>query len=332
MVMSGKSPGGPRPFGFEKDGLTIRESEAEEIRRMVTAAAGGQSLRSLMRDLNERGILTSRGNKWTIQKLRLVLTRPRNAGVLVYQGNETGAAPWPPIVDELTWRQMCLIFADPARRTVTSYRVSSLGSGLYKCGKCGAKMHISASGTGAKVRGYRCSEHNHLTQAAAPLDEYVIRRISELIRRPEYLSAAVEAMQEPAGKPDEGRIGAANARLAELGEMFAAGDIDGRTLKTATEKLRAQIGEAEKALVETARPWGTVAPAALRWVQENPREALREMPLDRQRGLLAWLATVTVMPATARGSRFDPGRVKFEWTGAAKRIMPEAARAARIPV
>jgi hypothetical protein len=46
--------GGIRPFGYELDDLTVRESEATKIRRIAAAVVRGQSLRSLAFELNEQ--------------------------------------------------------------------------------------------------------------------------------------------------------------------------------------------------------------------------------------------------------------------------------------
>lgn len=317
IVQSGGNPGGPRPFGFEKDGLTLREAEAEEIRKGIKGVIRKKSLGSQVRSLTERGFTTSAGTAWTVTKWRNVLLRPRNAGILVYRGKEAGAAPWPAIVDELEWRQMREILRDPARRTGESNRVSSLGSGLYLCGRCEGKMRMSTSGAGTRVRGYRCSDHNHLTQAAAPLDELVIRRLGYLVTRPEMLElAARPPAPEVDPRREQDRIDAANARLAELGEMFAGGDIDGRTLKSATDKLREQIAEAERAIASAV---AHEPPEALTELTDSPifwepLRAIRSLSLESQRQLLDFCAVVTVMPAATRGSRFDAGRVKFEWT------------------
>lgn len=311
--MSGGNAGGPRPFGYESDGMTIRESEAAEVRRAVQAVINGRSLGSIVRDLNGRGVTTSTGQAWAVTKIRAVLMRPRNAGILVYRGKEAGEAAWPPLVDELTWRQMRAVLADPARRTSQSNRVSSLGSGLYRCGICGGTLKISNSGASSRVRGYRCTDHAHLTQAAAPLDEYVIHRISLVLGDPRFIDSIVRGQTRPAEAADGKRIKAANDRLAELGEMFAAGDIDGRTLKSGTDKLRAQIAEAEGSLVKGAVPWPRQL-AALQWLQKHTKEAWDLWELDTQRTVLATTATVTVLPAAVRGGRFDPGRVRIEWT------------------
>ena len=48
--------GGRRCYGWEPDGVTPRESEAAELRKAAEAVAGGASLRSIVTDLNERGV------------------------------------------------------------------------------------------------------------------------------------------------------------------------------------------------------------------------------------------------------------------------------------
>lgn len=312
-VMSGGNAGGPRPFGYEPGGMEVREDEAAEVRRATAAVIEGRTLRSIVKDMNERGVTTSTGGKWTVTKLRAVIMRPRNAGILVFQGREAGEAAWPPLVDELTWRQMRAVLADPARRTSQSNRVNSLGSGLYRCGICGGTLKISTSGAHSKVRGYRCTDYAHLTQAAAPLDEYVIRRLSKVLGDPRSIDAMMKRNGAANGAADAKRIEAAHARLAELGEMFAAGEIDARTLKSATERLRAQIAEIEGSLVDGATPWPKML-VALQWLQKHTEEAWQLWDLDTQRNVLATMATVTVMPARVRGTRFDPDRVVIEWT------------------
>ena len=89
--------GGARPYGFEKDGVTIVPDEVAEIVRCTEAVVTRQSLRSLVRDLNERKVPTaSHDNKkrektgkgpasWTSVTLRDIIMRPRNAGLSVYK-------------------------------------------------------------------------------------------------------------------------------------------------------------------------------------------------------------------------------------------------------
>src|SRR6266550_6989798 len=67
------SGGGTRPFGYETDKRTLRPDEAEIIRDCATRVLAGDSLRSICKDLNERGIFTVTGKQWSTQTLRRLL-------------------------------------------------------------------------------------------------------------------------------------------------------------------------------------------------------------------------------------------------------------------
>src|SRR5215212_1812585 len=62
---SGKWKGGRRPFGFDDDGVTVREDEAELIRQASDAILAGESVRSVARAWNTAGCTTTTGQPWT---------------------------------------------------------------------------------------------------------------------------------------------------------------------------------------------------------------------------------------------------------------------------
>jgi site-specific DNA recombinase len=95
--------GGIRPFGYESDGMTVRESEAAEIKRLAEAVISGQSLRSLARELNERDVPTVKGKRWSQAHLRSMLMRARLAGLRDHRGEIIGPAAWPAILERETW-------------------------------------------------------------------------------------------------------------------------------------------------------------------------------------------------------------------------------------
>jgi site-specific DNA recombinase len=308
-VLNGGFGGGPRRFGFEPDGITIRPAEAAEIVKAAGAVLTGQSLSSIVRDWNARGIKTPHGNCWTNMHLVSMLKRPRNAGILVFHGQEAGKAPWEPILAEAQWREVVSILSDPARRThVTSNRISELGSGLYVCGLCGAKLRVGTSGNGSKVRCYRCPDHNHLTQAQAPLDEFVEWRIVTRLLEPDAIRLFAES-DEPDLSETYTERQVVTGRLEDLGAMFAAGDIDGISFKRATVDLRAKLAalQARIQASESRSPVSVMADA------EDVADRWAELDLSQQRGILDFLMTVTIGPARYRGGRFDSGRVTIEW-------------------
>jgi site-specific DNA recombinase len=306
-VLNGGFGGGPRRFGFEPDGITIRPTEAAEIVKAAGAVLTGQSLSSIVRDWNARGIKTPHGNPWTNMHLVSMLKRPRNAGILVFHGQEAGKAPWEPILAEAQWREVVSILSDPARRThVTSNRISELGSGLYVCGLCAAKLRVGTSGNGSKVRCYRCPDHNHLTQAQQPLDEFVEWAIIAKLSEPDAISLLTRSAEpDLSGVYTERQV--VTGRLEELGAMFAAGDIDGISFKRANADLRAKLAalDARIQASESRSPLSAMAGAedvAARWA---------ELDLSVRRGILDTLMVVTVGPARYRGGRFDQDRVSI---------------------
>ena len=72
--------GGKRPFGYEDDRLTIRESEAEVIREGVRRVLADESLASISRDWHARGIVSPAGKPWKAHGLRRLLASARISG------------------------------------------------------------------------------------------------------------------------------------------------------------------------------------------------------------------------------------------------------------
>ena len=101
------SAGGPRPFGFGRDGVTVRPAEAAEIVTAADAVLAGVPIRQITAGLRRRGVRTVTGAAWKPTTVREILRRPRNAGILVYRGEEIGPAPWPPILAEPAYRAVC---------------------------------------------------------------------------------------------------------------------------------------------------------------------------------------------------------------------------------
>ncbi|MFE4651556.1 recombinase family protein [Streptomyces sp. NPDC056707] len=313
----GKWLGGVRPFGYEADGMTIRESEAQEIRNATGLILAGASLRSLTKDWNDRGIVTSRNGKWEATELGRLLTRPRNAGLIKYQGEEMGPAMWDAIVEEPTWRAAVQVLKDPARRTTTTNARKWLGSGLYLCGMCPETMRVSTSGTTAgrvHVPAYRCRTGKHVTRQAEVLDAYVsevvVARLVrpdavELLRAPESEGVDVEQLQTT--------LLAARSRLDEIAALFGSGVFDAKQTREASEAARRQMRVAEAALVEVAQVNPLVGVVGV----PDVRGVWEELDLSRKRAVMDCLLQVVVLPARRgrlpAGMRLDTEAVEFRW-------------------
>lgn len=316
----GRWGGGIRPFGFESDGVTVRPDEAAEIITATESILAGASLRSLTRDLNERGVRTSHGNRWETVALRDVLRRARNAGLATYKGEVVGAASWPPIVSEDQWRGVVSILNDPGRRTSpASTAVKWLGSHLYRCGVCedGGRIVCSTSGSvrvGERARkpAYRCSTRDlssskghHLVRNAVAVDQVVTEAVLLVMSKMSVALADDEPTDSASVHADAAAL---RQRLDDLSMAFADGDITAAQLRAGSERLRSRLEVAEAAIARSAmrNPIAALVGAddiAARW---------EHLDLEQQRAIIDELCVVTILPAR-RGPKFDPTTVRLDW-------------------
>ena len=335
----GKYLGGPRRYGFEKDGVTIRESEAAIIREMTTAILAGRSLNSLTRELNGRiaakvpGTAPARmrdhinggyrGNgRWRYGALRDLLIRPSNAGISARglpgakgaELEEYGAAEWPAIVSEEEWRAVVALLTDPARRTnPNGSALRWLGSGIFKCGICGGTMRAAPyGGTGRDGRKrrwlYRCIEAAHLTVSAIPSDDFIRELVAERIRDPRIIAALTPGEIDLTPQREERQR--LVYRLEQFERDYADGSIDGAQLKRATEAVSAQLSDLDERMATLLSR--STSSAILREI--DPGAAFMAAPIDVQRAVLSTVIRVEVLPYVGR-----PGGA---WTSDRLRVTP----------
>ncbi|MCY0960803.1 recombinase family protein [Streptomyces sp. H27-H5] len=338
-LAAGGYRGGPRPFGYEADGLTLRESEASHLREAYSAFLAGASIRSIAREWEELGVRTvprryrqedgtrgePRSRAWSPSELRTLLLRHRNAGLLSHNGAEAGTAAWPGIVDESTWRAAVARLADPTRLTAKSNARRWLGSGLYGCGhpagggECGLRVRLSTSGTGAghrHVAAYRCSSGGHVTRRAVPLDAYVHDLVVGRLQRPDAVHLLDRATDSPVDlRAVDTELTAARTTLRSLAEMLGAGEMDASDYKAAAARARERKVRAEAAMVLAS----TTSPLAGLVGARDVRAAWEGIDLSRQRSVIDALMEVVVLPARRgrmpKGVELDLERIDIRWRG-----------------
>ena len=170
LLRAGKpQPGGPRPFGFNRD-MSPNLEEAAEIglatHAVLSAVVGAQSSATGTR----RGIEATRGGKWGYSSMRALLLRWSNAGIrqttLIDPVTrkrtvvEHGKASWEGFIKEDDFRALKAKLEAPERikhRGETGRK--HLLSHILRCGKCASPMRASHTTTRAGVRYlmYQCS-------------------------------------------------------------------------------------------------------------------------------------------------------------------------------
>ncbi|HEY3689669.1 MAG TPA: recombinase family protein [Pseudonocardiaceae bacterium] len=315
---AGEYRGGRRPFGYEPDGVTVRPAEATAVLDATRRVLHGETLASIAREWNSRGITSSAGSPWTSISLHRVLIRPRNAAIVEHEGKPLAKAKWPAIVPEDAWAAVCLLLGDPSRRRARSADRRWLGSGLFLCGVCndGITTMRSASTSGStggpKRPTYRCKAGAHLARVAEPVDQFitdvVIGRLSQpdarlLLRTaPDVDTAALVAESE-----------ALRVRNGGLAEMFTDGVITRGELEVQRARIQARQAEiaAEMAGAAVGSPLEGFADA------EDVAAAWEAATVSRRKAVIDTLMVVTLLPAP-RGRRpgggyFSTDSVRKEW-------------------
>ena len=327
----GNGGGGSRPYGREVDGITIRESEAEEMRRWVdfvlsdgtyTDSKGRpqplNSLGFIAADMRKRGIPTVSGKPWAPSTIRDILLRPSNAGIRVHKGrtrhplDENGAwigevGRWEdvdgkrvgpmPIFDEDTLKAVVKQLTAPERRTASGNVPRWLGSGIYVCGVCGqADLRVSMSGSRPAPR-YRC----HVARPAYELDAYVEREVINRLSLPD----AVDLIASRTPDVDTHALNREAQTIRTRQDQFAFDYSDGLLTREQFKAIRdrdsARLAEIDRQLMLSSgrSPLTGIAGA------DDAYDRWETLSLGRRRAILRELCTVTVLPV-GRGRGNQP--------------------------
>jgi DNA invertase Pin-like site-specific DNA recombinase len=312
-VQRGEWSGGPRPYGWERDGVTPVPREIAVIREVADAVLAGASIRSLAADLNARELFTSTGARWDGSTLVRMLKRPRNAGIVQHRGEEAGQSKWDGAIDEATWRSLRAVLDDPSRIPTRSNVRRYLGSGLYLCGVCGQALTSHAKGGGHTPK-YKCRKNNCVLRDLVLLDKWVTSHLLRRLKEPDasevFARQEEEAVDVKAAQED---LKAARVKLDELAAAFGAGEMDMQEWRVARASARARKEKAEALLSSAVK----VNPLARLIGAENIDAEWKAMDLARQRAAVDRAMTVRVLPAKVGrrpgGSYWDRDAVEIDW-------------------
>lgn len=325
--------GGPRPFGYERDGRTLITAEADAIRDATERVLAGESVRAVVKALNDAGLTTSRGKPWSAVTTRRMLTRARNAGLLEreHRGPDgglqsepdvLGPASWPAIVTPAQWRQVRRILADPSRRTSPSNDHRWLLAGVALCGRCddGTTMRSgTARSGGVYLPAYKCSAHHHLSRLIEPLDEFVTDVVVARLSREDAAGELAPAQDRPDAEALNAERDELASRRGDLAALVADGTLTAAEVRAQAARLQSEVDRVDRelaALVERD-------PAAAIAGADDVRAAWDGATIGTRKAVLRSLVRVTVLPARPgrpagwdpAGGRgyFDPSAVRIDW-------------------
>ncbi len=303
--------GGARAFGYTADGTDIVGAEADAIADGVRRVLAGESVYSIAKDWQAR-VPPVRGGRWQQGAVTRTLTRPRNAALATHRGEVVGKGSWPAIVTEDEHAAVCAILRNPERSTYSGVRsLKWVGSGLYRCGRCGADLRTASATRGGTFRRiYRCRAAQHLTIYADGVDEHVLATVCVVLDEHGAGLLPVADRQPTADLHAEANT--LRARLDQLADDYGDGTLDKRQYTRQRERTEARLNAVNTQLAaqQTGSALDGIATA------QDPAAAFLTAPVARQRAIVDALMTVTIGPAKPgrlpKGVDLDHSRVVIE--------------------
>ena len=320
LAKQGKgSGGGTRPFGYEEDRVTIRQSEAKLIRDAARRVLAGESLRSICREWNAKRIKTSAGLPWYASALGRVLKSGRIAGWREHHHELVAkSTAFPGIISDNQSKRLRALLMDPARRLNAGARRYLL-TGFLRCGLCDTAL--VARPRGDKRKCYVCATDprrptacGKIRRLSEPVDQLVTAMLFAAVDSPKF-ARAITARHRKATDRDQGEaldvIERCEAELEYLARDLGGGKISRREWLAAREPLERR----RKAATETiAAEQKTTALNAFTGKAGALRKAWPSLSIDKQRAVIAAVIDqVTVDPAVKGRNTFDPSLVKVAW-------------------
>lgn len=272
-AQAGRHVGGPRPFGWADDRISLHPVESVHLRRWLDMLMGGASWSQIIDDAESHGVRGTKGGQLRKQSVRLILLSPRNCGFRVLHDDYVRDASGAPLVGE--WETVCTpheyariirergerVRATPQDGTPREAR--HLLTGFVRCGRCGARL----------------------------------RRVPRRVLRRDGTEAIRDSYTCPS-RIDGGCMGVArNAVKVEdlvldLVRCYVQGGIDSSSVSRPSEEIGAQVGRALKYSLEE---WARLG-------LHEQRQLLTDV-----------LHEVVIWPSKTSGAVFDKDAIQLKW-------------------
>lgn len=328
-VLSGKRqaaskgrPAGRPTYGYLREydasgrlmAVVSHPDEAPIVAEMITRVSQGHSLRAIADDLNTRGLATPTGRPWRGTFIRQSVLRPAYAGRRVHQGEDIGAAMWPPLVDPAVWRRAVAVLTRPERRSTT--RGTALAhwlTGVALCGSCRAtRLVLNSGGTKGKPR-YYCEACAKVFISSSALESVVEAAILARLSQEDAAAvfAAPDARNAVQLQEAQDALQDLEDRLEQHYTEAATGALSARGLASVEKLLLPEIETAKEVIKKLIEP--TILgdfegrDIATEWPDLDPQQ---------RRKVVRGLVEIVVLPAQRRGPIFDITRLdNCRWIG-----------------
>ncbi len=321
LAEHGKPSGGRRAYGFEPGNVVIRPNEAEIIREMARRVLAGESLHSVCRDLNARGVPTTNESArgWRPVQISTMLKTARISGRRERHGEIVATAIWEPIIDVDTSDRLRRLLGDPGRRK-NGHATKSLLTGLARCASCDGPLIARPDERGKRrlICATRARRSTSASTAGCPLGVRIMSDglealVTEAVLQVVDGGALAKLLSRTDDREAVDALAVIDRKLIELAEDWASGSLSRPEWQTARGALLDRA-EALRRRLDAGR-----VSAGLEGLPDPLRAAWPELPLHRRRAIVSALVeAVTVSPATRRApgaqqGLVDPERVAITW-------------------
>lgn len=279
-----------RGYGYTTD-MQVIEHEARVIRWIAGEIIAGSSLTGIARSLNERGIPTLTGRRWTQATIRALFGRRTICGQLVHSG-QLYDGKWEPIIEPETWKRVDAILSGRKRGRTPSYWLA----GLVVCGICGKKMYPGGRQVTCRAgRGHLAIQRAHLERAVmVAMMDILADRTAGKARDRESVLADIEQAEQAIRRADEA--------------LFVTGVLTPERHKHVTEQLASRLRALQEELDRADEPeicisgadfpqwWESLPDGQRAWVVRAEVEAIEILPKEK-----------------GAGTGYDPSRIRFRY-------------------
>lgn len=316
IAANGKvSGGGSRPYGYEADRRHVRPAEAAVIVECAQRVLAGEGIRSIAADLNERGVPSATGGRWSPQSLTRMLKSARISGQREHHGEIVAAAEWDGIISVEDGAAIRALLTSPDRRTNKSVRRYLL-SGLLVCSHCGERL-VARPRSGGQRR-YACAKGPGFSGCgktyidADSVERFVREAVMYRLDSKELKRAQEQRQRET---PDAQRwlaeMESAEAQMVELATAYGNRELTLAELKAARAPIEQRLTAARKQLERVSR--SSVLDGYI-GNSERLRAEWDSLDLSQQRAIVSQVVdAVTVGPGRRGYNRFDESRLTPRW-------------------
>ena len=319
--MSGSS----RPFGYEKDRITVRPDEAAIIREAARRILARETLSNVCRDFHERGITNTQGGSFKVHSLRRMLASARISGRREYKPWSTNQKGTKPLIGEITadavWdgiisvedsdRLRALLVTPPKQPTRSSYARKYMLSGILRCEICGNTMSGRPKGSTPRYVCPKVPGTTHcgkIATVAIKTDEFVRDVVLTALASPN-MTKRLRARGEVDPEVPKA-IAADEALLEELAEKWANHEINSSEWSAAKAVIQPRLDRNLKTLAQVTE---TTPLLDLNGDYEDLLERWEKLSITERRAvILSVVDHITCAPADT-SKKWDPERFTPAW-------------------